>query len=79
MARVTLGKINDRAAKDLLNTSEMQEVLLEHAREIALKAGAGFTADVRTGPARARAMVKSTTFDAARRQATSNVLLKAIT
>lgn len=78
MARVRLGKIDGRAARELLNTAEVQDVLLEHGQLIAATAGPGFVADVRPGHARARAMVKSTTYEAARRQATTNVLLKAI-
>jgi hypothetical protein len=78
MARVTVGKINSRAARELLNSREMQQIVLEHAERFAANAGPGFVADVQPGATRARGMVKSTTAEGTRRQAESNVLLKAI-
>lgn len=77
MARTTV-KMSSAGARQLMNSAEVQQLLLEHAREVAARAGAGFEADVQPGRNRAHAMVKSTDYESMRRQATDNVLLKAI-
>lgn len=77
MARITV-KMDSAGARELMNSTEVQQLLLEHAQHVASRAGSGFVADVRPGQKRAHAMVKSTDYESMRRQATDNVLLKAI-
>lgn len=77
MARVTV-KMSSAGARQLMNSAEVQQLLLEHARDVAARAGEGFDSDVQPGRNRAHAMVKSTDYESMRRQATDNVLLKAI-
>lgn len=78
MQKVRVGKIDSAEAVKLLNRADIQKLMLEHAERIAARAGAGFEADVQAGKRRARGIVKSTTEEAMRAQATSNALLKAV-
>ena len=77
MARVRV-KMLSAGAVALMNSAEMQAILLEHGQGVADRAGAGFVADVQPGRGRAHAMVKSTDYQSMRAQAKDNVLLKAI-
>ena len=77
MARVRV-KMLSAGAVALMNTAEMQDILLGQAEPIADRAGPGFEADVQPGPGRAHAMVKSTDYRSRRAQAENNALLKAI-
>lgn len=77
MAKVTV-KMLSIGARALMNSSEMQKLMLERAEPIRDAAGDGFDVDVQPGRNRAHAMVKSTNYESRRRQAQDNVLLKAI-
>jgi len=77
MARVRV-KMLSAGSVALMNSVEMQEILMGLAEPIADRAGAGFVADVQPGRGRAHAMVKSTGYQSARAQAENNALLKAI-
>lgn len=77
MARIRV-KMLPAGAVALMNSAEMQSVLLEHAQGMAGRAGSGFVADVQPGRGRAHAMVKSTDYRSMRAQAENNALLKAI-
>lgn len=74
--------MNSRGARALLNSEEVQALLLEKAEAIRVEAesqsGAVFDADVQAGRNRAHAMVKTTDFESRLAQARSNVLLKSI-
>lgn len=77
MARITV-KMSSAGARQLMNSPEVQDMLLERGERVAADAGDGFESDVQPGRNRAHAMVKSTDYESRRRQATDNVLLKAI-
>lgn len=83
MANVRV-KINSAAARRLLNSPEIQSVLLEHAQRIQGAANSmlgasedGFTADVRAGKNRAHALVKTGGAESRRHNSRHNTLLKA--
>lgn len=71
-------RVSSAAARALMNSPQMQAILLDRAEKIRAAAGDGFEADVQPGRNRAHAMVKSTDYRSRERQATDNVLLKAI-
>lgn len=77
MVRI-LVKMSSAGARQLMNSPEVQDLLLGHANQIQSRAGLGFVADVQPGRNRAHAMVKSTDYESRRRQASDNALLKAI-
>ena len=77
MAQVRV-KMLSAGAVALMNSAEMQDILLGLAEPIADRAGPGFVADVQPGSGRAHAMVKSTDYRSMRAQAENNALLKAI-
>lgn len=70
--------INQSGVRDLLNSAGVQNMLLEHARKVADRAGDGFEADVRPGKNRAHARVNATTWKAVGSNRKHNTLLKAL-
>ena len=71
-------KLNSAGVQNLLKSSEMQNVLSEHATAIRQRAGDGYEQDVYVGKTRANAMVKATSFKAKRDNMKNNTLLKAV-
>ena len=71
-------KLNSAGVQSLLKSSEMQNVLSEHATAIRQRAGDGYEQDVYVGKTRANAMVKATSFKAKRDNMKNNTLLKAV-
>lgn len=71
-------ELNHSEIRRLLNSSQMQGVLVEHAQRVAATAGAGFEASVQPGKNRAHARVATSTPQAAARNAHDNTLLKAL-
>lgn len=76
MARRIRVKINSAGAAALLKSGEVAADLERRAQSIQAGAGVGYTADVRQGRTRQRAMVRTDSFDAARDNAKNNTLLK---
>lgn len=77
MAKVTV-KMNPSGARELMNSPEVQDLLLDAANRIRDAAGRGYEADVQAGRNRAHAMVKSTDYRSMFVQARDNRLLKSI-
>lgn len=71
-------KLNSAGVQNLLKSSEMQNVLSEHATAIRQRAGDGYEQDIYVGKTRANAMVKATSFKAKRDNMKNNTLLKAV-
>ncbi len=71
-------KLNSAGVQSLLKSSEMQNVLSEHATAIRQRAGDGYEQDIYVGKTRANAMVKATSFKAKRDNMKNNTLLKAV-
>lgn len=73
--RIELNKAGVRA---LLVSPEIQADLKTRADRIAQAAGEGFEAEVGTGANRARAIVRTATFEARRAEARDRVLTRAL-
>ena len=71
-------KLNRAGVRELLKSSEMQDVLKKHATTIKNRAGDGYEQDIYIGRNRANAMVKAETFKARKDNSKNNTLLKAV-
>ncbi|MCI7551899.1 MAG: hypothetical protein MSS97_06205 [Arcanobacterium sp.] len=71
-------KIYKKGAIELMNSPSMQNVLREHTRDIAGRAGQGFYSSVQTGKTRAHGRVRTGTAEAAEKNQRENTLLKAL-
>ena len=71
-------KLNRAGVRELLKSSEMQDVLKKHATTIKNRAGDGYEQDFYVGKNRANAMVKAETFKARKDNSKNNILLKAV-
>lgn len=70
--------LNRSGVANLLKSSEMQNVLTEHATKIKNRCGEGYEQDIYVGGNRANAMVSATTYDARKENMENNTLLKAV-
>lgn len=70
--------LNSAGVREMLQSPEMQSLLLERANEIAARAGEGYTTDVFVGKTRANASVFANTEEAMRDNMENNTLLKAL-
>lgn len=77
MARVQI-VLNQAGIREFLKSPSVQSMLLQHANQIAAKAGEGFTADVQAGKRRAYGRVTAQTQTARRNNLDNNTLLKAL-
>ncbi len=71
-------EMNRRGVTELLKSAEVQADLERRAKAIAEAAGPGMEVDVRVGKTRARASVRTETFEAILSEATDKTLTKAI-
>jgi len=78
MARTVRVEMNDKGARELLNSAGIRADLLRRAERIAATAGPGMEASVQEGPRRARASVVTGTFDAILSEATDRSLTRAV-
>jgi len=69
-------KLNRAGVRELMQSQEMQDVLVEHAERISKNAGEGY--DVFVGRNRANVMVRTTTEAAAADNLENNTLEKAV-
>lgn len=77
MARLRV-KMNSQGARELINSLEVQDELLDYAQLIATRAGTGHEADVQAGKNRAHARAVAVTSAAMAANRSKNVLLKAL-
>lgn len=77
MGKVTI-KLNQAAIAQLLRSPEVLEELTRRAIRIAVAAGPGMEVDEELGPHRARASVRTATFEAMRAEAKGRALTKAL-
>lgn len=63
---------------ELLKSQEMESICMDHARQIANRAGEGFEADAFTGNRKVMAGVKPVTAEAYQKNLNENTLLKAM-
>ena len=87
MANKVRVKMNSKGARALLNSAEVQSLLLERAGRVQDSANAKlgatdpeqmYQADVQAGKTRARAMVKTSGHESRRDNARNNTLLKSL-
>lgn len=71
-------KLNRRAFPVLLKCPEVQAELKRHADPIAEAAGLGMEVDLYVGKTRARATIRTATFEARRAEATNRALTRAL-
>ena len=71
-------KLNSDGVQDLLKGSEMQSILLEKARDVAGRAGEGYSSEVRVYKKRAVGRAYAATPEAVRDNYENNTLLKAL-
>ena len=71
-------KLNSSGVGQLLKSSEMQNVLSEHATNIRNRCCDGYEQDVFVGQNRANAAVKATSYKAKKDNMKNNTLLKAV-
>lgn len=76
-ARIRI-EMNRKGVAELLKSAEVQADLTRRAEAIATAAGPGMEVDSRVGKTRARASVRTDTFEAIKAEATDKVLTKAI-
>lgn len=77
MAKVKIVLDSDEVRR-WLNAPDMQAVVLEQARRVAGRAGAGYEADVKPGKVRAQARVEAISDEAKLDNLENNTLLKAM-
>lgn len=78
MARNALTRLELTGVDDLLKSPEVLADLRRRANAIAAAAGEGHEVDVRVGARRARASVRTATFDAMRAEAKDRTLTRAL-
>lgn len=71
-------KLNKSAMRDLLRSQGVQADMERRARQIAAAAGPGMAVDSQVGPNRARAEVRTETFEAMHAEATSRTLSSSV-
>lgn len=71
-------ELNSAGVRELLRSGAVQGDLTRRARAIAAAAGPGFEVDSRVGPNRARASVRTATFEAMYAEATRRTLTRAL-
>lgn len=71
-------KLNSDGVRTLLRSSEMEADLRARAERIAAAAGPGHAVESQIGVNRARASVRTETFEAMREEATNRTLTRAI-
>ncbi len=77
MSKVKI-ELNRAGVRDLLQSTDMQSLLREHAEAIAGRAGEGYGADSVVLSTRAVASAYTETFEAMRDSMKNNTLLKAV-
>jgi D-serine deaminase-like pyridoxal phosphate-dependent protein len=75
---VTKVKLNRAGIKSLMRSPEVLSDLEARAKRVASAAGEGFEADSGAGPNRARASVRTVTFDAMRAEGEDRALTRAL-
>lgn len=70
--------LNSAGVREMLQSPEMQAMLLERANEIAARAGTGYSTDVFVGKTRANASVFANDEETMRDNLKNNTLLKAL-
>lgn len=78
MAKSLTIKLNRKAVRDLLRSSEVQADLERRANKIKAAAGPGHEVDVEVGRNRARASVRTDTVEAMRAEARDHKLTRAL-
>ena len=76
MAKVEKFELNREGVAQLMKSSEMQAILISHAKDIRDRAGEGY--DVYVGPHRANVSVRTRTDAAVQDNLDNNTLLKAV-
>ena len=71
-------KLNRQGVRELLKSKEMGQICLEHAQQIAARAGEGYETDTRTGVNRVNASVYPATDKARHDNLKNNTILKAV-
>lgn len=71
-------ELNRQAVRDLLRSPEVAADLKRRADAIAKAAGEGMESDIEIGPNRARASVRTATFEAVRAEARKRALTRAL-
>ncbi|SBO17430.1 hypothetical protein [Carnobacterium divergens] len=71
-------KLNYSGIGMMMKSTEMQNVLSEHATAIKNRCGDGYEQDIYVGKNRANAMVKTSTYQAKKDNLKNNTLLKAV-
>lgn len=71
-------KLNGAGVRQLLQSTEMQTLLSEKAREIVGRCGEGYSSDIYVGKNRANAMIKADTRKSQRDNLKNNTILKAV-
>lgn len=77
MAKVRV-ELNSEGVRALLKSAEMAQICAEHARDIASRAGDGYSVSTYTGRTRVNASVATATEEARRDNLKRNTLLKAV-
>lgn len=71
-------KLNKEGVRDLLQSSQMVEVLEDHARATLSSLGEGYTSSTYIGKNRANVAVSAESFQAKRENSKNNTILKAL-
>lgn len=71
-------KLNYSGIGMMMKSTEMQNILSEHAAAIKNRCGDGYEQDIYVGKNRANAMVKTSTYQAKKDNLKNNTLLKAV-
>lgn len=71
-------KLNRAGVRQLMRSSEMQEILEKKASAIKGRAGEGYEQDMYVGRNRANAMVRASTYQAKKDNLENNTILKAV-
>lgn len=71
-------ELNSSGVRDLLQSEQMQSILIEKASEIRDRCGDGYSQDIHVGKNRANAMVYADSFKAKIDNSKNNTILKAM-
>lgn len=70
--------LNSAGVRSLLKSEEMADICGKYAKDIAIRAGAGYTSNTYVGKNRVNASVSPDSFEAMRDNKKNNTLLKAM-
>lgn len=71
-------ELNRAGVRELLKSEEMKAIVSERATQAASALGEGFSSDTFTGANRVNAMVSADTYEAKKKNAQTNCILKAV-